>query len=609
MSSISTDNSSHKSRLNSICLDAGGETNNFVSNYKKIYNNYSNLLKYYIKNGLIIEEIEKLKKIYTNIIKDCYKKLIILKKNYSDYLASLEKIYFKGDTSIYPSISRNLTDLNGILFFQVELFSKLVKNLEGKNMFDISEDNTYIGNQMKNADNFKNEEKKMEKLINEYDNDHQELMTKLCESEDSIKMFIVNKRNNTDLFTGAVKDGLNAEKDFKKKHKLFKSSNKNYFNSLAQKIEELKEKINNEANNFTLDINSFITIIIDSNKSYSENFKALYDKLNMSNKNGDTPKADEVVPQKEYIEEGKNINQDFDLFLKKYMYEYEKKYKKAKYKVKAIHETVFGEKIEKNKRGIISDLTSELGLEHCFSNSVILSEEDKYEVVKTFYGLFNFVNKKEYDLTVEKKKITVKNLVRKLLSFGFNRRKNVEPDLKPITGEEIGQLSNSFKTKDYRIEFFRVLNNFRALGIYEIPKREFDIISSYFKIIADIINGEKDMESAQFLIVLSQTFYVNKEGEKYYIQNDLIGHALFNNKNFWVEYIENNINESIKKMNVSEKDQEPDINIFYTIILPFGKSLKEFGMKQEMLKEIVQPLYNRFKLSEEMIKSIEEMIT
>ena len=60
--------------------------------------------------------------------------------------------------------------------------------------------------------------------------------------------------------------------------------------------------------------------------------------------------------------------------------------------------------------------------------------------------------------------------------------------------------------------FLQRINNFRTLGIFEIPEREYEIIGNIFKLILDCISKEKteeDYSIIKLLIILSQTFYIN----------------------------------------------------------------------------------------------------
>ena len=67
----------------------------FNINYQITLENYSNAIKYYIKNKQIIDELDKIIIGYKEIIKDFQKKLVQLKVNLSKLYINNEKIFYK----------------------------------------------------------------------------------------------------------------------------------------------------------------------------------------------------------------------------------------------------------------------------------------------------------------------------------------------------------------------------------------------------------------------------------------------------------------------------------------------------------------------------------
>ena len=168
--------------------------------------------------------------------------------------------------------------------------------------------------------------------------------------------------------------------------------------------------------------------------------------------------------------------------------------------------------------------------------------------------------------------------------------------------------------KEYRIIFLKILNNFRAIGIFDIPKKEFEIICRFFFFFSDKISEEKDIDSMKFLLILSQTFYMDKDGQKFYIQKELKGHKLFNEKETMEKYIRFCINEEIEKMKENIKRNNLNENkyslstIAFSHLLPFCNNMIEFGMQQEILMELIEPILKEYKVTEEMRQNIQEII-
>jgi hypothetical protein len=306
------------------------------------------------------------------------------------------------------------------------------------------------------------------------------------------------------------------------------------------------------------------------------------------------------------------------LFKNKNFKSFEQKYIKPKYTIKAVEEKVIDDKLGSDKKQIMNDLNEILNLDDCFEEGIIvLPDEVVYEIANKFYEKFEFVDKSEYNLTIEKEKIKIKNLTQRLLRFGYEKKKYKEfSQLEEIKDEELTQLLNSLKTSEYRLSFLRVLNNFRALGVLDFPKKEYDITSNYFKAIADNIadEKEKDIQSIRLLLILSQTFYITVDGAKHFLQKDLCGHKIFQDKDFWAKYLKDNIETELDKIRKNQKKNNiPNAgvvnkDIAFGSILPFGDNMMGFGMSKEVVMEILTPFYKEYEIPEDMQQSIEGII-
>jgi hypothetical protein len=479
----------------------------------------------------------------------------------------------------------------------------------------------------KNKNNLQNEEKRMEKLIIDYDNEYDNLIDTFSNSEDKIKQFFVNKRKSSTeskkqkkntIFEQTISKTLESEEHFNAIFLNFKKYNNNYFDIYEKYIKELEKEINNNFIYLDKIVNEFISILFYNYNNINKKLIQLNKNLIKKKEEQSTlnDKIDDNQNLKNKEEEKGDINSDFSLFKNKYLNKFEIKYAKEKYKVKSIHETINKDGITKETKNIMNILSDEFGMDDLFQeNPIIITEEDIYDITKTFYGAFQFVDKTEYDLMTEKKKIEIRHLTNKLLYFGLKKRNNKEfKELKEINEKEVDSLEKYFNKKEYRIIFLKRLNNYRAIGIFDIPKREFEIICRFFKIIADKIYEEKDNDSMKYMLILSQTFYMDKDGQKYYIQKELKGNKLFNEKECMEKYIRFCINEeiekvkeNIKKNNLSEKNYSFS-TIAFSHLLPFCNNMIDFGMKKELLMELIEPIFEEYKVTEEMKQNIQEII-
>ena len=651
----------------------------FIVNYQSAFNNYNNAIKYYTKYKQMIEEIEKIIIAYKEIIKDFQKKVIALNSNLKKIFLNEDMKSFKYD--IFPTTNNKyIKYLNNIFNLHISSITNVINDLD-KNVFKPSykkEEANFLNILQQNKNNLQNEQKKMEKSINEYDNEHKNLMYMFQDTEENLRNFFIKIRkartdsktkkqnNNMDKFNSTISNIVKFEEKFRNLDMHFQKNNSNYFNIYNQYLIDIKTEILKNSKyvheNF-LSISSILTnnyeTFIGKLKEFNEKIKkntqtkhekkeetkeekkeeskeeGKEEKIEKENENeikkeGISPKKEENLKTKNEItqkeetpkneEENKNennktnsefVNEDYNLYISKNFNKIETTYEKEKYKVKAIKETVLDDKLGKETKSIMNDLSSEFGLGHLVEEEVIvLTDEDVYEITKTLYGPFQYVDKSEYDLVIERKKIDFKNLTNKLLYFGIKEKAlKSYPDLTPITDEEVKLLESGLKKKEYRITFLQRLNNYRALGILDMPQKEFEIIGNFFKIIADYIDEDKDVDSTRFLIILSQTFYLlkdeNNKKDKKYLQIFIKGHKFFSDKKFWKEYIENSIKVEIDKLDKIVKKNNGKIkrtynDICFAQILPFTDNMADFGMPKEVLLDIIEPLYEKYNLTEDM---------
>ena len=639
------------------------KTNNtaksFIINYQSALNNYSNSIKYLVKYRQLIEDIEKVMVAYKEIIKDYQKKLSSLKINIlKTFFVEEEKYNFKYDSSIYQSLSNCVKYIYNVIVIKLSSITNEYNELETKNIFKLinKKDDSYLNIFNQNKSNLQTEEKKMEKNINEYDNDYGKLMNVFRETEEALREYYVNKRTNeismknskeskdkklknknkeeVDKFNKTISNTLKYEEKFHDIHLSFINNNSKFFDTYDYYLQGVEKEITKTLNYLQNNFISYSSIILNNFNTSNKKIEDLNERMvnvkqtkkkEEKEENEKNEKEKEKEPEKDKEKEkGKEsespTNQDFELYKNKCFNKIERKYEKEKYKVKAIKETVLDDKLGKEKKTIINELNNEFGFEDMMEEGpLVLTEEDVYEITKTLYGPFQFVDKTEYDLAIEKKKIDFKNLTNKLLYFGISQKKLKEfTDLKPITDEEVTLLYNALKKKEYRITFLQRLNNYRSLGIFGMPEKEFNIFGKYFKLIADCIveDENKDIQSTKFLLILSQTFYLNKDNnEKYYLQKEIKGHKLFSEENFWKDYVKHLIDEEIKKLENTKKSMKVAPKpisyneIAFANILPFCDNMVDFGMNKEILIHIIQPIYEEYNMTQEMKETINGVIS
>ena len=278
--------------------------------------------------------------------------------------------------------------------------------------------------------------------------------------------------------------------------------------------------------------------------------------------------------------------------------------KEEKKKKKSFFKKVTKEK-DKEKEKAKNKLMEDKNKEETLKENLILTDEDIYNIVETLYKFdFEMLDKSSYILETEKQKLEVEKLGKKFLSFDLS--KNMQEN---ISDSEVNDLIGLLNNEKNINKFFLMLNNYRATGCYETSERAYNILINIFNLVADYLMKNNDITIENLIIILSQTFYILKDGEKIYIQDNIKNHPLFKSVQFWEnqimtrieKHIENTKND-LKKMNliVSEKDMQRRLDdIILSQFVPISSNMRDFGLLNEFILKIANNLFEKYNTKEE----------
>ena len=248
------------------------------------------------------------------------------------------------------------------------------------------------------------------------------------------------------------------------------------------------------------------------------------------------------------------------------------------------------------------------------TQNLIITGKDIYNIVEKLYSYnFETINKNEYNLEIEKEKLKILEITSKLIGYNFNTNEFMERVI--MTENEINNLINLVNSKeDYIIVFLTLINNYRSTGKYELPLDIFNIIKKIFDKAADNLLEKDNNKISNFLIILSQTFYVMKDDQKHFLQKDLNKKVFFQNVDFWLNKLDNLIGEELERfetelikndVNLNEKKKEKKKEeILFTKFISFITSLNGFELNKEKVDKILFPLIEKYNVKEEMKNSI-----
>ena len=236
-------------------------------------------------------------------------------------------------------------------------------------------------------------------------------------------------------------------------------------------------------------------------------------------------------------------------------------------------------------------------------------EEEIFMTIKKMKESFDLLEENDFDVEKEEEKLRCKYLTLKILSFAPSS-KQYSNNIPSITSDEVEELDKMLDKKYNRIIFIQKLSQFRTRGIFEFPKKEYDILSQLFNKIIKIVEKEEDFDSAVNIIILSQTYYITKNNQKEYLQKEIMNNDLFKTKKFWETFVNYSINKEIElskktdelngvNMINDKENEEKYSNIVFAQLVPMTDNMIEFGLDINIVEEIILPLIKKYKISEE----------
>ena len=430
-----------------------------------------------------------------------------------------------------------------------------------------------------------------------------------------------NKKINIDKLESNLDKSLSLlsdnESNIMEKYKTLDNFGKIFYDSTNEKINNIKNLILNLYNNYTIFINnffsffqkSFLSPLIQINKSKIDN----KNEINVKNE------LEEIV-----VDHIKSINEnDVKMDLKEYT-------------IKVIENSIVDQDEIFEEKKLINSIIEEFSFEVIQSeNEKIMEDEELYFIAKTMYEKFKLINKNLYILDTEKMKFKLKKTIDKLTSYNDNNKKKIDKNIwlileddndeqnnEKLTKEEIDNFCKFMDEKSYRKYFLLILNNFRATGAYEMPLEIFNYVLQIFLEISKYLYIEKkendkeeiilDKRISKLVVILSQTFYWNKNGEKIYIQNGLKDQAVFHKMDFWNKIIKSSIEDelnhypkdlpsfsNLNDLEKKKKEEQRKRTISFAQLVTNINSMHGFGLNKEEIKSIILSFSEEYKITQQ----------
>ena len=580
--------------------------------------NYNISLGYYRLVSQMFEEEIKYIKNYKNILNDYFKKVLSLQVSSGSKLGQPPEEFANASWLNYSPFLKMTQVIPKIIQKQIENIKSFIDELD---------------KQLKTIDDlFKDKSNLIKRLQQKYEESSSDLIKKYIDIEKEKIAFFTSINKSEDIMGKYYENKLlldMAQKNKKNdielkvltdKNKEYESQKKSIINSTkkheSEYINLVKKTIKYE-DKFLAAIYESINGIKDSTCEISEKLKetiVLF--LSSIRESFKTP----LDIMDNYLSSSKNINEKENM--NKIMVDSFNNQSKLihsvpeRYNLKALELN----KNNKNKNGEENYFNKKNGFirfEDGFEEMTYFEDEISLYSVKEMLNTFDLVNDNRIEIEVEEEKNLTKKYISKIISFMSNKKVNTEVYLEEKEKNNLMDLLNKHHN---RIIFLHKLNDYRALGQYEIREKEYKILGELFLYIINISKKEDDYHCIEMVIILSKTYYYIKENQKIYLQNLIIDNKYFKTKEFWEalllysiskDVVHSNIRDNNNGTNRAENQKKKEAkheNIIFSQLLSLIDNMFDFGVEDNLIKELVEPKINYYKIGDNLKDTINDVI-
>ena len=219
---------------------------------------------------------------------------------------------------------------------------------------------------------------------------------------------------------------------------------------------------------------------------------------------------------------------------------------------------------------------------------------------------------KKYDIQFSKENTEQFNVLKNNKIIKSKIDLIINAPLKFIPKERENFISLIKSSVQNQILFLQYLNNYRATGNLNLKELTINIFCEIF---LHILMSSKDFKSIQLCIILSQTYYYEKdkpadnegEGNKIFMINYMKKWQIFKNKVFWKNYLDGLIDDEIKKINenkekkISTKQMTTSV---YSSIFTLTKNMVDFGLDMDFIINLTNEAFLKYNISDNLKKDI-----
>ena len=599
--------------------------------------NYNICRGYYNLISKMLEEQIKYILEYKSVLNEYFKKSLTLQVNLGTKLGNPPEEY------------KNATwlDFSPILILTQQIPKIIQKQIENNKTF-IDE----IEKSIKNIDNFLKDKEKIIKKYEEKYNDVNETLIKkyievekskisylnsISKTEEIISSFYENKKKLEDMQRNKqnneeLKILIEKDKEYETLKKTIIKETKKFENEYidvlkgSTKYEDKFLKQINECISGMKDVAVEMTdkikdIVIVFSLFLKDSFKAPLDVIDANINNLTSTNIKENM-NKTIIKTFNNEQKFTNLVPEKYelksliiVGDYESRFS---YGSKGSKGSKDSKKSKKKKKKVEEEPKNGLvRFEDGFEEMTYFEDDCTLYTTQEIFNNFQLIITNGLNIKEEIEKNLTKNLISKIIANMQVPKQEEIKDYNKITNNEITQLKNLLNTHSNRVIFLHKLNDYRALCLYELQDYYYKLFGDLFIYAINVSVKENDYHSVEMVIILSKTYYIALDKKnKLYLQNVIVNNDCFKSKEFWEELLVYSISKEVIQSNKREeinledekKHKVKNDNIVFSQLLSLIDNMFDFGVDDNLIKNIIEPKIKFYKVEEKLAKTIFEVM-
>ena len=569
--------------------------------------NYNICLGYYRLISQMFEEEIKYIRNYKVILNDYFKKALNLQVNIGSKLGKPPDEFSNADWLNFGPILKLTQQIPKMIQKQIENIKTFMDDLDKKT---------------KVLDDFLKDKSNIIKRFQlKYDNSNNDLIKKYIDVE-KIKISFLNSINKTEDIIGRYYDNKNKLDEAKitskseNELKILNEKNKEYESmkkSLISTTKKYEKEYNNIVNKSIKIEDKFLTTINDCINGIKDVSCDLSIKLNEINVLFFTSIKDSFQKPLDIINanlsNSKNSNEKENM--DKIMVNTFNNQSKLihllpeKYNLKSLDSNKTGKNKNSEENYFNSKKCGFVRFEDGFEDMSYFEDDIAFYTVKEMFSNFELINYNGVDIDIEEEKKMTKNYISKIIANMSNLKENNN-----IKVEEKNNLINLLHKHHNRIILLHKLNDYRAQCQYEIKESDYNILGELFFLLINQSKSENDFHCIEMVIILSKTYYILKDTKKIYLQNLIIDNSKFKTKEFWEELLLYSISKEVARSNkeTDNKLKTKNENIIFSQLLSSIDNMFDFGLDDNLIKEIIEPKITYYKISDNLKDTINDVI-